>query len=81
MNGKWEIGVIAKIQSGGPRTESDAVDDVGVFSQVTKSDLKQLLSDLVWMKNLHINFVTVHKLTLSFLSFGSTSFETLLEIY
>ncbi|OVA20092.1 TPM domain [Macleaya cordata] len=47
----------------GPPTESYVVDDAGVLSRVTKSDLKRLLSDLESRKNLHINFVTVRKLT------------------
>ncbi|XP_042475487.1 UPF0603 protein At1g54780, chloroplastic-like [Macadamia integrifolia] len=46
-----------------PSTESYVVDDAGVLSRVTKSDLKQLLSDLESRKNFHINFVTVRKLT------------------
>lgn len=47
----------------GPPTESYIVDDAGVLSRVTKSDLKQLLSDLESRKNVHINFITVRKLT------------------
>eukprot|EP00262_Sarcandra_glabra_P016364 TRINITY_DN530_c4_g1_i1.p1 TRINITY_DN530_c4_g1~~TRINITY_DN530_c4_g1_i1.p1 ORF type:complete len:295 (-),score=53.23 TRINITY_DN530_c4_g1_i1:176-1060(-) len=47
----------------GPPTESYVVDDAGVLSRVTKSDLKQLLSDLESRKNVHINFITVRKLT------------------
>ncbi|XP_042451952.1 UPF0603 protein OsI_019212, chloroplastic-like [Zingiber officinale] len=39
------------------------LDDAGVLSRVTKSDLNTLLSDLESRKNLHINFVTVRKLT------------------
>ncbi|XP_042518154.1 UPF0603 protein At1g54780, chloroplastic [Macadamia integrifolia] len=46
-----------------PPLESYVVDDAGVLSRVTKSDLKQILSDLESRKNLHINFVTVRKLT------------------
>lgn len=47
----------------GPPTESYVVDDAGVLSRVTKSDLKRLLSDLESRKNLRVNFVTVRKLT------------------
>ncbi|KAB1202289.1 hypothetical protein CJ030_MR8G008687 [Morella rubra] len=47
----------------GPPKESYVVDDAGVLSRVTKSDLKRLLSDLESRKNLHINFITVRKLT------------------
>lgn len=64
----------------GPPTESYVVDDAGVLSRVTKSDLKQMLSDLESRKKLHINFVTVRKLTVNFLPFGSSSFEIHLEI-
>ncbi|KDP23551.1 hypothetical protein JCGZ_23384 [Jatropha curcas] len=47
----------------GPPKDSYVVDDAGVLSKVTKSDLKQLLSDLEARKNFKINFVTVRKLT------------------
>ncbi|KAG5244877.1 hypothetical protein OIU76_002944 [Salix suchowensis] len=47
----------------GPPKESYIFDDAGVLSRVTKSDLKQLLSDLESRKNFKINFVTVRKLT------------------
>ncbi|KAL6989630.1 hypothetical protein U1Q18_015381 [Sarracenia purpurea var. burkii] len=47
----------------GPPQESYVVDDAGVLSRVTKSDLKRLLSDLESRKNFHINFITVRKLT------------------
>ena len=50
----------------GPPKESYVVDDAGVLSRVTKSDLKRLLSDLESRKNFHINFITVRKLTVSF---------------
>lgn len=46
-----------------PPKDSYVVDDAGVLSRVTKSDLKRLLSDLESRKNCHINFVTVRKLT------------------
>ncbi|KAJ6413928.1 hypothetical protein OIU84_006684 [Salix udensis] len=46
-----------------PPKESYIFDDAGVLSRVTKSDLKQLLSDLESRKNIKINFVTVRKLT------------------
>lgn len=46
-----------------PPSDSYLVDDANVLSRVTKSDLKQLLSDLESRKNLHINFITVRKLT------------------
>ncbi|XP_031495386.1 UPF0603 protein At1g54780, chloroplastic [Nymphaea colorata] len=49
--------------NGGPPTESYVVDDAGVLSRVTKSDLKRLLSDLESRKNFRINFITVRKLT------------------
>lgn len=47
----------------GPPVESYVVDDAGVLSRLTRSDLKNLLSDLDSRKNLRINFVTVRKLT------------------
>ncbi|MQL72440.1 hypothetical protein Taro_004747 [Colocasia esculenta] len=47
----------------GPPAESYVVDDAGVLSRVTKSDLKRLLSDLESRKGLSINFITVRKLT------------------
>ncbi|XP_061349399.1 UPF0603 protein At1g54780, chloroplastic [Gastrolobium bilobum] len=47
----------------GPPKESYVVDDAGVLSRVTRSNLKQLLSDLEFRKNFHINFITVRKLT------------------
>ncbi|KAL0350581.1 UNVERIFIED_CONTAM: hypothetical protein Sradi_4207300 [Sesamum radiatum] len=47
----------------GPPKESYVVDDAGVLSRVTKSDLKRLLSDLGSRKGYHINVVTVRKLT------------------
>ncbi|KAI3452110.1 hypothetical protein Pfo_008775 [Paulownia fortunei] len=47
----------------GPPKESYVVDDAGVLSRVTKSDLKRLLSDLESRKGYHINVVTVRKLT------------------
>ncbi|XP_023547268.1 UPF0603 protein At1g54780, chloroplastic-like isoform X1 [Cucurbita pepo subsp. pepo] len=47
----------------GPPKESHLVDDAGVLSRVTKSDLKRLLTDLESRKNFHIDFVTVRKLT------------------
>ncbi|KAM0947742.1 putative Acid phosphatase [Dioscorea sansibarensis] len=46
-----------------PPADSYLVDDANVLSRVTKSDLKGLLSDLESRKNLHINFITVRKLT------------------
>lgn len=46
-----------------PSQESYVVDDAGVLSRVTKSDLRRLLSDLESRKNFHINFITVRKLT------------------
>ncbi|KAK3014550.1 hypothetical protein RJ639_010164 [Escallonia herrerae] len=47
----------------GPPKESYVVDDAVVLNRVTKSDLKRLLTDLESRKNLHINFITVRKLT------------------
>ncbi|XP_021671182.2 UPF0603 protein At1g54780, chloroplastic [Hevea brasiliensis] len=47
----------------GPPKDSYVVDDAGVLSRVTKTDLKQLLSDLETRKNFKINFITVRKLT------------------
>ncbi|KAG0488142.1 hypothetical protein HPP92_006953 [Vanilla planifolia] len=47
----------------GPPSESYVIDDAGVLSRLTESDLKNLLSDLESRKNLHINFITVRKLT------------------
>ncbi|KAL4205419.1 hypothetical protein AMTRI_Chr01g137190 [Amborella trichopoda] len=49
--------------NGGPPTESYVVDDAGVLSRVTKSDVKRLLSDLESRKKFHIDFITVRKLT------------------
>ena len=49
----------------GPPKESYVVDDAGVLSRVTKSDLKRLLSDLESRKKIRINFITVRKLTVS----------------
>lgn len=49
----------------GPPKDSYVVDDAGVLSRVTKTDLKQLLSDLESRKNVKINFITVRKLTVS----------------
>ncbi|VFQ98786.1 unnamed protein product [Cuscuta campestris] len=51
------------VLNGGPPKESYVVDDAGVLSRVTRSDLKQLLSDLESRKGYRINFVTVRKLT------------------
>ncbi|XP_073296197.1 UPF0603 protein At1g54780, chloroplastic-like [Primulina huaijiensis] len=51
------------VLSDGPPAESFVVDDAGVLSRVTKSDLKRLLSDLESRKGYHINVVTVRKLT------------------
>ncbi|KAL4572696.1 hypothetical protein LXL04_019478 [Taraxacum kok-saghyz] len=47
----------------GPPKDSYVVDDAGVLSRVTRSDLKNLLSDLEYRKKIRINFVTVRKLT------------------
>ncbi|KAL0450247.1 UNVERIFIED_CONTAM: hypothetical protein Slati_1581100 [Sesamum latifolium] len=47
----------------GPPKESYVVDDAGVLSRITKSDLKRLLSDLESQKGYHINVVAVRKLT------------------
>lgn len=47
----------------GPPKETYVIDDAGVLSRVTRSDLKRLLSDLESRKNFHINFITVRKLT------------------
>lgn len=52
----------------GPPKESYVVDDAGVLSRVTKSDLKRLLTDLESRKNFRINFITVRKLTVSLVS-------------
>nr|AFK40113.1 unknown [Lotus japonicus] len=46
-----------------PAKDSYVVDDAGVLSRVTRSDLKGLLSDLESRKKFHINFITVRKLT------------------
>ncbi|WOK95972.1 hypothetical protein Cni_G04679 [Canna indica] len=50
------------VLSEGPPAEY-VVDDAGVLSRVTKTDLRNLMSDLDNRKNLHINFITVRKLT------------------
>ncbi|KAK2403011.1 UPF0603 protein, chloroplastic [Trifolium repens] len=47
----------------GPPKDSYVVDDAGVLSRVTKSDLKRLLTDLESRKKFHINFITLRKLT------------------
>ncbi|GAU46234.1 hypothetical protein TSUD_34190 [Trifolium subterraneum] len=47
----------------GPPKDSYVVDDAGVLSRVTRSDLKRLLSDLESRKKFHINFITLRKLT------------------
>lgn len=52
----------------GPPKDSYVVDDAGVLSRVTKSDLKALLSDVEKRKGFHINFITVRKLTVCFSS-------------
>lgn len=49
----------------GPPKETYVVDDAGVLSRVTRSDLKKLLSDLEYRKKIRINFVTVRKLTVN----------------
>lgn len=47
----------------GPPADTYVVDDAGVLSRVTKSDVKRLARDLEARKNIRINFVTVRKLT------------------
>lgn len=47
----------------GPPKDSYVVDDAGVLSRVTRNDLKRMLSDLEYRKKIHINFITVRKLT------------------
>ncbi|XP_045793575.1 UPF0603 protein At1g54780, chloroplastic [Trifolium pratense] len=47
----------------GPPKDSYVVDDAGVLSRVTRSDLKRLLTDLESRKKFHINFITLRKLT------------------
>lgn len=54
------------ILNDGPPKETYVVDDANVLSRVTKSDLKKLLSDLEYRKKLRLNFITVRKLTVSF---------------
>lgn len=49
----------------GPPKDTYVVDDAGVLSRLTKSDLKKLLSDLESRKGYHINVVTLRKLTVS----------------
>ncbi|KAF3600920.1 hypothetical protein F2Q69_00036320 [Brassica cretica] len=51
------------ILNDGPPKETYVVDDAGVLSRVTRSDLKKLLSDLEYRKKLRLNFITVRKLT------------------
>ena len=43
--------------------DSYVVDDAGVLSRVTKSDVKRLARDLEARKNIRLNFITVRKLT------------------
>jgi len=50
-----------------PPKDAYVVDDAGVLSRVTKSDLKRLLADLESRKNFHINFITLRKLTVSYI--------------
>lgn len=57
------------ILNDGPPKETYVVDDAGVLSRVTKSDLKKLLSDIEYRKKLRLNFITVRKLTVSFVCF------------
>ncbi|XP_066367044.1 UPF0603 protein OsI_019212, chloroplastic-like [Miscanthus floridulus] len=47
----------------GPPVDSYVVDDAGVLSRVTKSDVKRLSRDLEARKNIRLNFITVRKLT------------------
>ncbi|KAF3454420.1 hypothetical protein FNV43_RR04867 [Rhamnella rubrinervis] len=59
-------GVLASefdVLNDGPPKESYVVDDAGVLSRVTRTDLRNLLSDLESRKKFHINFITVRKLT------------------
>lgn len=58
----------------GPPQESYVLDDAGVLSRVTKSDLKRLLSDLESRKGYHINVVTVRKLTVRVFTFSLWGF-------
>ncbi|KAF0926436.1 hypothetical protein E2562_024158 [Oryza meyeriana var. granulata] len=51
------------VLNGGPPEDSYVVDDAGVLSRVTKSDVKRLIRDLESRKNIKINFITVRKLT------------------
>lgn len=46
-----------------PSQDTYILDDAGVLSRVTKSDLKRLLSDLESRKGFHVNFITIRKLT------------------
>ncbi|WOL05100.1 UPF0603 protein, chloroplastic [Canna indica] len=50
------------VLSEGPLAEY-VVDDAGVFNRVTKTDLRNLMSDPENWKELHINFITVRRLT------------------
>jgi hypothetical protein len=47
----------------GAPVDSYVVDDAGVLSRVTKSDVKRLARDLEARKNIRLNFITVRKLT------------------
>uniref|UniRef100_A0A0E0L2B1 TPM domain-containing protein n=1 Tax=Oryza punctata TaxID=4537 RepID=A0A0E0L2B1_ORYPU len=51
------------VLNGGPPEDTYVVDDAGVLSRVTKSDVKRLIRDLESRKNIRINFITVRKLT------------------
>ncbi|XP_052156232.1 UPF0603 protein OsI_019212, chloroplastic [Oryza glaberrima] len=51
------------VLNGGPPEDTYVVDDAGVLSRVTKSDVKRLVRDLESRKNIRINFITVRKLT------------------
>jgi hypothetical protein len=57
----------------GPPADTYVVDDAGVLSRVTKSDVKRLARDLEARKNIRINFVTVRKLTVRAVPIVSSS--------
>lgn len=69
------------ILNDGPPKDTYVVDDAGVLSRVTKSDLKKLLSDLEYRKKLRLNFITVRKLTVSFCFFGFVNFYYKIDLF
>lgn len=64
----------------GPPVDSYVVDDAGVLSRVTKSDVKRLARDLEARKNVRLNFITVRKLTVRSFAAGRHCSRRVLEL-